>query len=228
MPSQIIALGGGGFSEEPENPLLDLYVLKSANKLSPKICFLPTASGDAEGYIEKFYACFKRYECVPSHLSLFKPHTADIADFLLSQDIIYVGGGNTKSMLALWREWGVDSALKNALANNVVLAGISAGAICWFEQGATDSIPGKISALSCLGFLPGSCCPHFDTEPLRREAVPRLIKEGVMKPGYAIDNSAALHFVDGTLNACVCSIPGRKAIHLSADTASDLKTIYLG
>lgn len=228
VTAQIIALGGGGFSEEPGNPLLDLYVLQAAPKKSPKICFLPTASGDAEGYIEKFYACFKGYECVPSHLSVFKPHTADMTDFLLSQDILYVGGGNTKSMLALWREWQIDAALKDALKHGIVLAGISAGAICWFEEGATDSIPGRISVLPCLGFLPGSCCPHFDAEPLRREAVPRLIKEGTMKPGYAIDNSAALHFVDGSLKACVSSIPGRKAIHLSARTASDLKTTYLG
>lgn len=214
VTTQIIALGGGGFSEEPGNPLLDLYVLQAAKKKSPKICFLPTASGDAEGYIEKFHACFKGYECVPSHLSLFKPHTADIMDFLLSQDILYVGGGNTKSMLALWREWKIDAALKDALGQGIVLAGISAGAICWFEEGATDSIPGRISVLPCLGFLPGSCCPHFDAEPLRRETVPRLIKEGTMKPGYAIDNSAALHFVDGSLKACVCSIPGKGTTHL--------------
>lgn len=219
---RIIALGGGGFSEEPDNPLLDVYVLNAAPKKSPKICFLPTASGDAPGYIDGFYNAFRAQACVPSHLSLFKPHTAEIEDFLLSQDIVYVGGGNTKSMLALWREWGVDRILKKAYERQIILAGISAGAICWFEEGATDSIPGRISVLPCLGFLPGSCCPHFDAEPLRRETVPRLIAEGKLKSGYALDNSVALDFVDGQLKKAVTSVDGRKAAYLTPYSCTDV------
>lgn len=226
---QIIALGGGGFSEEPDNPLLDLYVLDQAGVLTPKICFLPTASGDSESYLLKFYQFFARQNCRTSHLSLFNPHTAKIEDFILSQDIIYVGGGNTKSMLALWREWGLDRILKKAYDNGIVLAGVSAGAICWFEQGATSSIPEKISALPCLGFLPESCCPHFESEPLRQEAVPRMIKTGEMTSGYAIDNSVALHFIDGKISKAVASVKGRRAQYLNQDgDVTDLDVVYLG
>ncbi|MEK6267902.1 MAG: Type 1 glutamine amidotransferase-like domain-containing protein, partial [Planococcus sp. (in: firmicutes)] len=105
---QIIAMGGGGFSMEPDNPLLDQYILKQANKARPKICFIPTASGDADSYIEKFYGFFNQQDCEPSHLSLFKPHTRKLEEFVLQQDIIYVGGGNTKNLLVLWKEWGLD------------------------------------------------------------------------------------------------------------------------
>ncbi|MFP3339211.1 Type 1 glutamine amidotransferase-like domain-containing protein, partial [Micrococcus sp. SIMBA_131] len=93
---------------EPDNPLLDRYILKQAYSKQPKICFIPTASGDADGYIARFYAFFEKQLCVPSHLSLFKPHVKDIEAFLLSQDILYVGGGNTKNLLVLWKEWGLD------------------------------------------------------------------------------------------------------------------------
>ena len=225
----IIALGGGGFSEEPDNPLLDLYILAQSAQAKPKICFLPTASGDADSYLLKFYKSFSQYNCTPSHLSLFKPHTADIAGFLLDQDIIFVGGGNTKSMLALWRDWGVDHTLKTAWERGVILAGISAGAICWFEQGATDSIPGKISALPALGFLKGAACPHYDGEPERAKTVPDLVARGVMKPCLAIDNSCAVHFVDDQILECVSSIAGRTARTITPDGQQPaLPTRYLG
>ncbi|MBE2190685.1 MAG: peptidase E [Alphaproteobacteria bacterium] len=226
--TQIIALGGGGFSDEPENPLLDLYVLEQANVKIPKICFLPTASGDADSYLLKFYESFSKYECKPSHLSLFQPHTSDIQDFILSQGVIYVGGGNTKSMLALWKEWGLDLILKKAFEKGIVLAGISAGAICWFEEGATDSIPGKISSLSCLGFVKGSCCPHYDGSELRRKTVPQLIQEKEMKAGYAIDDNAAIHIVDNKLENAISSIKGKKVVFLDGHTIRDIPVKYLG
>src|SRR5579872_6107841 len=138
---QIVAMGGGGFSMEPDNPLLDRYVLNLAAASRPRICFVPTASGDADGYIVNFYAAMARLECRPCHLSLFRPPTADLQSFVLDQDIIYVGGGNTKSLLALWREWRLDVIFREAWGRGIVLAGISAGSICWFEQGGTDSIP---------------------------------------------------------------------------------------
>lgn len=112
-PQQIIAVGGGGFSMEPENPLLDLYILKQTHKPRPNVCFLPTASGDAEGYISRFLDAFGPHGCEPSHLSLFRPPTSDLESFILEKDVIYVGGGNTKSMLALWREWGLDGCSRH-------------------------------------------------------------------------------------------------------------------
>jgi dipeptidase E len=191
----IIAMGGGGFSMEPNNPLLDIYFLEQTNKPQPKICFLPTASGDSENYIARFYAAFSRLNCHPAHLSLFKPPTADLESFILEQDAIYVGGGNTRNLLALWREWKLDSFLRKAWQNGRVLGGISAGAICWFEQGLTDSFPGKLMSLSCLGFLRGSCAPHYNGEAERRPSFHRLIASGKLKSGVGIDDGAAVHFV---------------------------------
>ncbi|TES55669.1 hypothetical protein E2L07_07035 [Halalkalibacterium halodurans] len=136
---QIIALGGGGFSMEPENPLLDTYILDQCTKANPKICFIPTASGDSEHYITKFYDFFGKQDCQPSHLSLFRPPTRDLESYLLDKEILYVGGGNTKNLLILWKEWGLDSILRKAWKEGILLAGISAGSICWFEEGGTDS-----------------------------------------------------------------------------------------
>ena len=148
---QIIALGGGGFSMEPENPLLDLYILEQAQAQRPKICFVGTASGDSAGYIERFYTAYKTLLCEPSHLSLFKLPEGDLEEFVLDKDIIYVGGGNTRSMLALWREWGMDDILRKAYDRGIVLAGLSAGSICWFEQGVTDSVTGHLGPIQGLG-----------------------------------------------------------------------------
>ncbi len=111
---QIIAMGGGGFSMEPENLLLDQYILNQVKKDLPKVCFVPTASGDQTNYIDRFYRAFKTLPCQPSYLSLFEPEFTDIERYVLEQDVIYVGGGNTRNMLVLWKEWGLDAAIKKA------------------------------------------------------------------------------------------------------------------
>src|SRR5262249_22330531 len=147
------------FSMEPNNLALDQYVVEQAEKERPKVCFLPQASGEARDYILNFYKAFLSLDCRPSWLSLFQPHTSYIESYLMEQDIIYVGGGNTKSMLALWREWKLDAILRKAGDNGTVLAGISAGANCWFECSISDSIPGQWISLPCLGYLKGSCSP---------------------------------------------------------------------
>lgn len=230
---QIIALGGGGFSMEPKNPALDRYVCQATGKERPQVCFLGQASGESYEYVTNFYRAFSRLDARPSHLSLFKPHTADLASFLLEQDAIYVGGGNTKSMLALWREWGVDAILRRAWQQGIVLAGISAGAICWFGQGLTDSIPGDYTPLPCLGFLPMSCSPHFDGEAERRPTYHRLVGAGRMQAGYGVDDSAALHFVGEKLERVVASRPQAAAHWIESDgsggvTETRLEAIYLG
>src|SRR5258708_36298812 len=125
--TQIIAMGGGGFSMEPDNPALDRYVLQQARRPRPRVCFLPSATDNVGSYLFKFYQAFSRLDCVPAHLSLFNLPTADLEGFVLEQDVIYVGGGNTRSLLALWREWGVDGIVSKASADGGVLAGISAG-----------------------------------------------------------------------------------------------------
>jgi len=229
---QIVAMGGGGFSMEPDNPLLDEYVLSLSGAESPHILFLATASGDDRGYIDRFYAAFARFPCVPSHLSLFQPSTADPRALVLAQDVVYVGGGNTKSLLALWREWGLDSALREFWQAGGVLAGLSAGSICWFEEGVTDSIPGALSALPCLGFLAGSNCPHYDGEPERRPSYQRLVARGRIVDGYAADDGAALHYVGDRLERVVSSRPHTRAYRLarSSDghaTETPIEAVYL-
>lgn len=212
---QIIALGGGGFSMEPDNPLLDRYILQQANAANPSICLLATASGDHPQYIANFYAAYTQLLCKPSHVTFFS-RTPDLRARLLSQDIIFVGGGNTKSMLAVWREWDMPAILGEAWQAGVILAGVSAGAICWFEQGITDSGANGLAVLDCLEFLPGSCCPHFDGEKERRPAYHRFLTADTIQPGYALDDGSAGHFVDDKLARVVSSRPDARAYRLAA------------
>lgn len=201
----IIAMGGGGFSMDPENYLLDLYVLKQTKKTRPKVCFLPTASGDSEGYVTRFRNAFEKHSCEPSSLSLFRLPTRDLESYILEKDVIYVGGGNTKSMLALWREWGLDVILQKAWEQGVILAGLSAGSICWFEEGLTDSYGDKLAPLQGLGWLKGSNCPHYDGEVKRRPEYQKYIQTGLMQAGYAADDGVALHFMGTELGRAVSS-----------------------
>jgi peptidase E len=208
---QIIAMGGGGFSMEPDNLALDRYIVRQADFERPKVCFLPQASGEARDYILNFYKAFTSLDCRPSWLSLFQPQTADLEGFLMEQHIIYVGGGNTKSMLALWREWNLDVILRKAGENGTVLAGISAGANCWFEYSNTDSIPGQWISLPGLGYLKGSCSPHYDGEAERRPTFQRMVATGEIPPGLAFDDGAAGHFVNSELKGVVSSRPKASA-----------------
>lgn len=216
---QIIALGGHSITTYLVDVTLSRYILNQAPAPRPRICFLPQGSGEDPLYIANFFRHFLALDALPSDLSLFKPHTADIADFLLQQDVIYVGGGNTKSMLSLWREWGLDQILCQAWEQGTVLSGVSAGAICWFEQGLTDSIPGKLRPLDCLGYLSGSCSPHFDGEAERRPSYHCLIANGKMADGYGVDNNTALHFIGAELSHLVSSRAGATAFRIERSSA---------
>ena len=187
-------MGGGGFSDEPENPRLDDFVLSLTGKPRPRVCFVPTASGDSDGYVKRFYEAFPMQRAEASHLALFRRTVADLRAFVLSQDVVYVGGGNTVSLLAVWRAHGLDVVLREAWEAGVVLCGPSAGGLCWFEGGSTDLLGNGLASLrDGLGFLPGSFCPHYDTEPERRPSYKRFVAEG-LADGYAADDGAALHF----------------------------------
>ena len=203
---QIIAMGGGSFTVEPENPRLERYVLAQTRKRNPKICFLGTATGDADTYVARFYESFTKLGCRPTHIPLFA-RTPDLRKALLSQDVIYVGGGNTKSMLAVWREWGIPAILREAWRRGIVLTGVSAGAICWFRTGVTDSWAHRLAALPGLGFLPGTCCPHYDGEKERRPAAHRLVAARHVSTTLALDDGAAAHFVGRTLVRVVSARP---------------------
>jgi dipeptidase E len=222
--SQIIAMGGGGFSMEPENPTLDRYVLAQTRQRNPSVCFLATANGDADTYIAKFYVAFTKHRCRPTHVALFD-RTPNLNEVLLAQDVIYVGGGNTKSMLAVWREWQIPALLRRAWRSGVILAGVSAGAICWFKMGVTDSYAGRLVALPCLGFLPGTCCPHYDGELERRPALHRLVKRRSVPKALALDDGAAAHFLDRRLLRIVSSRPNAcgYAVHDNGSKSIEVK-----
>ena len=191
----IIAIGGGGFGANPGQGIIEKYILKQTKKKNPKICFIPTATGDNEAYKVNFYSTFTNLNCCPSHLDFFK-RTPDLNDLILNQDAIFVGGGNTKSMLAVWKEWGLDKILKKAYREGVVMSGVSAGAICWFQNGITDSWASNLKVMPCLNFIKGTCCPHYDEEPERRPAVKKLLLSNKTKEVFAVDGGAALHIKD--------------------------------
>ena len=191
----IVAIGGAGF-EEDSAPLIG-RALELSGRERPRVCFLPTASGDSAEYVVRFYERFARSACAPSHLALFgAPDPAAVREAILGADVVYVGGGNPANMLAVWRLHGVDVLLHEAWEHGTVLAGTSAGANCWFEACTTDSF-GPIAPLhDGLGFLPGSFCPHYDAEPERRPVYLGLVGDG-FPVGYAAEDGVALRF-DGT------------------------------
>ena len=195
MKKQIIAIGGGGFGRTPGEGLIEKYILDQSEKDVPNICFIPTATGDNEAYKVNYYSTFSKLDCLPSHLDFFK-RTPDLKELILKQDIIFVGGGNTKSMLAVWKDWGLDLLLKEAYEKGVIMSGVSAGAICWFDQGITDSWAEDLKVMDCLGFIEGACCPHYDEEPQRKPSLNKFITEKVLKSCYAVDGGCALHIED--------------------------------
>jgi dipeptidase E len=209
----IVAMGGGGFADEGNETPLDEHVLGLARlgrgRPRPRVCFLPTASGDAVSSVARFYTAFAR-RAEASHLELFGRKVADLASFLLQQDVIYVGGGNTANMLAIWRVHGVDGILRDAWDEGVVLAGRSAGSICWFEGGTTDSFGALAALQDGLGFLPGSNSPHYDGEPERRPTYQRLVAAGELPAGYAADDGVALVFRGTELAEIVSERPGAR------------------
>jgi len=191
---QIIAIGSGGMDDK--NPSIELYILAQAKKPNPKILFLATPSGDDGGYIKYFMEYFGRFPCEPSYLSLFSPPNEDLEKLVLSNDIVFVSGGHSRNAIVLWQSWKMDAILRKAYDAGVILSGGSAGSVVWFDECITDSVPGKLSVMPCLGILPYSNCPHYSSK-MRREAYEKEMLDNNIKSGYAIDDHAALHFVDG-------------------------------
>lgn len=231
----IVAMGGNAFGP-PDNSLVDDHVIALARaqrgRNRPRVCFLPTASGDSSEYIANFYATFaRRSEAI--HLGLFGRTVGDLEQFVLDQDVILVGGGNTANMLAIWRVQGLDRILARAWASGVVLGGSSAGANCWFEGSTTDSFGGLDALVDGLGFLAGSFSPHYNSEALRRPTYRRLVGEGTLGDGYAADDGAALVFHGTDLAEVVASRPGARAYRvargLDGEAAeTELEARYLG
>jgi dipeptidase E len=229
---QIVALGGGGFSMEPGNPLMDAYLLGLVARPRPRVCFLPSASGDADHYVVRFYRHFGGERCEASHISLFRREhgVEDMRAHLLAQDVVYVGGGSVISLLGVWRAHGLDEILREAWEAGVVLCGLSAGSLCWFTEGVT-AFHGAPQRVEGLGLLPFSNTVHYDGEPDRREAFHGFVAAG-MTGGFAADDGAALHFTGTELHRVVTS--KRRARACRVDTVggevaeTELPGDYLG
>jgi peptidase E len=207
---QIVVMGGGGFSMEPRNLRLDRYIFNLARRANPRVCFVGTASGDSRDYIRRFHLAMKRHHCRPSDLQLFRRDARDLVKHILEQDVIYVGGGNTANLLAVWRLHGVDRAMREAWRRGTVLCGVSAGMICWFESSCTDSFGPLRELRDGLGILPGCACPHYDGEANRRPTFQRLVGDGTLPASVAADDGAAIHFVGRRILRCVSSRPNAK------------------
>lgn len=229
---QIIALGGGGFSMEQDNPLFDNYILNASGKPNPKICFFGNAGGDAQDYIDKFYNVYNKLNCVPSHISLKTKPEINLEKFILDQDILFVGGGSTRFLMAQWKNYGLDKIMKKAYDKGIVLSGMSAGAIVWFSDGIYNPEDTKLMKLPCLGLLQGSFCPHYDERTELRFSFREIISEGTLKNGYGVEDYCGLHFINNQLYTVISSRKGVKAFSVRKTSKTyietELPTTYLG
>ncbi len=218
---RIVAIGGGGFLME-DNPRVDRWILSLAR--GRRVLFVPTASGDSDWAISRFDDAYRKLNCKASHLPLFNRHHVDLREVVLSQDVIFVGGGNTANMLAVWRVHGVDALLREAWESGIVLCGVSAGALCWFEAGLTDSFGPELQPMhDGLGFLPGSFCPHYDGEG-RRPGFTRAVASGALPPGYGADDGVGVLFEGTALTDAAASRPRVGAYRVERDGEIPLPT----
>ena len=208
-----ILIAGGGF-----NDVFIRYMASLTGKPRPRICYLPTASADSPQGIIRFYMDCSQLNVVPfvqtSFISSYEQHQT-FADVLLSMDAIVASGGNTLNQQVIWKAHGIDTILRDAWNRGIVLGGASAGSLCWFEEGTTDSRPKDLSIVQCLGFLKGSHCPHYDGEAQRRPLYMKLIGDGQMKPGYACYNNAGIYFEDNDVKRVVATHADAKAFYVS-------------
>ncbi len=194
---------------------LEDLLLELSGKPRPRLAYLPTAAADSDDRIALFREAFGARDCEIDVVTLFGMPERP-AERVAAADIVYVNGGNTANMLAIWRVHRVDLALREAWERGAVLGGWSAGANCWFEDSVTDSYGPELRALgNGLGFLPGSFCPHYDGEPERRPTFTRLVREGVLPPGYAADDDAALHFEGSELRDVVSQRDGARGYRVT-------------
>lgn len=226
-----IVAGGGQFRPDEAgawtmSPLVE-YMLELAGKDNPSVCVLNTAVGDDPRYYTAFYAGFSGTRAIPSHLALFPmPNVLDPREHLLAQDVIIVGGGSVANEVAVWRTHGLDVVFREAWERGIVLGGVSAGAICWFEAGTTDSFGKELRPFTAgLGLLPGSYCPHYDSEERRRPTMHRLVGDGSIPPGWAADDRVAMHFVDTDLFEVVTDrTDGASAFRVDRDDSTAMET----
>jgi peptidase E len=206
-------MGGGGFTMEPDNPALDDFVLSLTDAQEPRVLFLPTASGDPTAQMTAFHERFGDRPCRPAVLSLFRLHgnVRTLREIVLEQDVLYIGGGSMRNLLAIWAAHGLDRVLAEAWRRGIVLAGLSAGAMCWFEGGVTRS-RGPLEPIAGLGLLPGSLTVHADGEPERLPVWLDAVRRGALPGGWAVDDGVGLLFRGDALERVVASRPGAGAM----------------
>jgi dipeptidase E len=212
-PTRKILIAGGGF-----NTAFIRYLAQLTGKPRPRLLYLPTASADSPQGIIAWYRNCAPLNVEASHQISFIASTQQSRSWeevLLSVDGIVCSGGNTLNQQVIWKAHGIDVILRQAWDRGIVLGGASAGSLCWFEEGTTDSRPKELSIVQCLGFLKGSHCPHYDAEPGRRPLYHKLIASGQMKPGYACDNDAGIYFEDNTVKRVVHTRADADVFHVS-------------
>jgi len=217
----VLAVGGGMLMPRDAVPLQVKYAIELTGQARPRLCVLNTAVGDDPNAYLRFYDRLAETPARVRHLALFPmPNVTDPEDLLMSQDVIFVGGGSVANMVAVWRVHGIDEILRKAWHAGIVLAGSSAGGICWFEGGTTDSFGVRLRPFTDgLGMLAGSFCPHYDSEPERRPLYRRLVADGSLPDGVACDDGAGAHYVDETLAELVADRPEANAYRVAADGA---------
>jgi peptidase E len=213
-------MGGGGFTmpEHDHSDALDRFVLSLTGKEVPRICFLPTASGDPREQVTRFQERFSQWPCEPSILSLFHlgRDRIDPIAHILSQDALYIGGGSMRNMLAIWREHGIEDAMRTAWERGIVLAGLSAGAMCWFEGGVSMS-GGQPEVVHGIGLVPGSLTVHLDGELERFPVYEEAVATGALPAGFAADDGAAVVFHGTQLAECVVARSDARVVRIEAD-----------
>ncbi|WBA16299.1 Type 1 glutamine amidotransferase-like domain-containing protein [Salinivibrio proteolyticus] len=214
MDKHIVALGGGGWMMGEQQSELDQYALRLTGKSDPKVCYIPTATGDAEEAIDRFYQ--SKLSRRLSHFPLFKANL-DWRTHLQEQDVIYVGGGNTRSMLAVWKAWGIDKLLQDCYESGIILCGMSAGAICWFDYGITDSDPEKYSVIEGLSFVQGLASAHYPGSDEKAELFSQFANHHINMPCYGISDYSALHFVNGRYHKTINSQTGAQVTIKNVD-----------
>ena len=215
--SVVLAMGGGGFTMEPDNPALDDFILSLAPVQRPHVLFMPTASGDPASQIAAFHARYGSRPCRAAVLSLFRLHGSrrTLREIVLEADVLYIGGGSMRNLLAIWRAHELDTLLREAWERGIVLAGLSAGAMCWFEGGVTRS-SGPPAPIRGLGLLPGSLTVHADGEPERLPVWLEAVRSGALPGGWAADDGVGLLFEGTELTRVVSSRPGATAMRCDA------------
>jgi dipeptidase E len=231
---QIFAIGGAGLEKTDGPPLLMKYFLALTGKPKPRVCFMPSASGDAMAEITRWNQVMKGLDCEPRVQKIYiaspkvpSPKAKKFEDELLQADAIYIGGGNALNMLAMWQAHGIDKILHQAYDRGIVLGGEGAGSVCWFEQALTDSRPGKLTPLDCLGFLKGSNCTDCDVDRSRQPLFQEWIKKGEIKEGFAADRGVGLHFVDEKLLKVVSVNAKAHAYRVTRDGAHEVPDLEM-